>query len=154
MEACSGCGLTIDGGDAACQQLFDEFRVREAADLAPSYASTRLTIDIYSLQHPDRYCVSAKSLAAHLTGLAWALEHDGSDTGLRVLQRWVNGRVDIPKPEIPGVRGEVTIGDVHGVPDREDYLAAVDRWAGSTWTAYASLHAIARRWIDQAVGQA
>jgi len=154
VDACSGCGLKIDGGDVACQQLFDEFRVREAADLAPSYAATRLTVDIYCLQHPDRYCVSAKSLAAHLTGLAWALEHDGSDSGLRSLQRWLNGRVAITKPPVPAARGDMTMGDVHTVPDREAYLAAVDRWARSTWAAYSSLHAIAEQWIDLAVGQA
>jgi hypothetical protein len=154
VDACSGCGLKIDGGEVACQQLFDAFRVREAADLAPSYTATRLTVDIYCLQHPDRYCVSAKSLAAHLTGLAWALEHGGSDAGLRALQRWLNGRVDISKPPIPDARGDMTIGDVHIVHDREAYMAAVDRWARTTWAAYSSLHAIAEQWIDQAVGQA
>ncbi len=154
MDACTGCGLKIEGGAVACQELFDEFRVREAADLAPSYAATRLTVDIYCLQHPERYCVSAKSLAAHLTGLAWALEHGGSDKGLRALQRWLNGRVDITKPPIPQPRGDMTIGDIHTVPDRESYLAAVDRWARSTWTAYSSLHPIAEQWIDQALGQA
>ncbi len=154
MDACSGCGLRIEGGDVPCQQLFDEFRAREAANLAPSYVTTRLTVDIYCLQHPDRYCVSAKSLAAHLTGLAWALEHDGSDEGLRALQRWLNGRVDIRKPPIPEARGDVTIGDIHTVPDREGYVAAVDRWARSTWAAYSSLHTTAEQWIDQAFGQA
>jgi Family of unknown function (DUF5946) len=154
MEACGGCGLEINGGEAACQQLFDAFRAREATDLAPSYAATRLTVDIYCLQHPDRYCVSAKSLAAHLTGLAWALERGGSDAGLRALQRWLNGRVDITKPPVPDFRGAVTIGDVHQVHDREAYLVAVDRWAQATWAAYESLHAIARQWIDLAVGQA
>ena len=73
MDACGGCGLEIVGGEAACQALFDAFRVRETAELAPSYASTRLTVDVYCLQHPDRYCVSAKSLAAHLTGYATLL---------------------------------------------------------------------------------
>jgi hypothetical protein len=154
VDACSGCGLKIDGGDVACQQLFDEFRVREAAHLAPAYAATRLTVDVYCLQHPDRYCVSAKSLAAHLTGLAWALEHGGSDAGLRALQRWLNGRVDITKPSIPAARGDVTIGEVHTVTGRDEYLAAVDPWARSTWAAYSSLHAIAEQWIDMAVGQA
>jgi Family of unknown function (DUF5946) len=92
--------------------------------------------------------VSAKSLAAHLTGLAWALEHGGSDTGLRALQRWLNGRVDITKPPMPQARGEMTIGDVHIVAGRDAYLAEVDRWARSTWAAYSSLHAIAEQ-LDQ-----
>jgi len=154
LDACSGCGLQIAGGEPACQALFDAFRVREAAELAPSYASTRLTIDVYCLQHPDRYCASAKSLAAHLTGLAWAIERGGSDAGLRALQRWLNGRVEISKPPLPELRGTVTVGDLRDINDRASYLVAVDRWSRSTWDAYAALHATARRWIDLAIVQA
>jgi hypothetical protein len=77
MEACAGCGLHVDDGEDGCQRLFDAFRVREMSGLAATYASTRITVDTYCMQHPDRYCVSAKSLAAHLTGLAWALERGG-----------------------------------------------------------------------------
>jgi len=113
------------------------------SELAPSYASTRLTIDIYCLQHPDDYCVSAKSLAAHLTGLCWALEHGGDEWGLRALQRWLNtARLD--KPPIPEHRGELTIADVSSA---SDYLGAQNRWARSTWAAYADLHDLARGWI-------
>ena len=154
MDACSGCDLRIDGADAACQGLFDAFRVREAADLAPSYAFSRLTIDTYCLQHPDRYCVSAKSLAAHLTGVAWVMDRGISEGGLRVMQRWLNGRVDLVKPAVPASRGTLTIGDVHQVADRAAYMAAVTRWARSTWEAYALLQVIARAWIEQAVSEA
>ena len=153
MDACGGCGLAIAGGETACQALFDAFRLHETAELAPSYASTRLTVDVYCLQHPDRYCVSAKSLAAHLTGLAWAIERGGSDAGLRALQRWLNGRVEITKPQVPGFRGTVTIGDLRDITDRESYLLAADGWARSTWDAYAPLHATARLWIDLAIRQ-
>lgn len=30
--ACSGCGLVIEGGLAACEQLFEERRLREFSD--------------------------------------------------------------------------------------------------------------------------
>jgi hypothetical protein len=151
VEACEGCGLLIEGGTAGCQALFDEFRVREAAELAATYAATRLTIDVYCLQHPDRYCVSAKSLAAHLTGVGWALERGADESGLRALQRWLNGRVELVKQPVPAFRGELTIAEVAGVHDRTAYVAAVERWAASTWAAYSSLHEVARTWIDQAV---
>ncbi len=82
LDRCQGCGLVIAHGADGCQDRFDVFRVREARELAPDYRSTRLTIDVYSLQHSERYCVSAKSLAAHLTGVAWSIEHDGSERGL------------------------------------------------------------------------
>jgi hypothetical protein len=151
VEACEGCGLEIEGGTGGCQAAFDQFRAREMTELATSYGSTRLTVDIYCLQHPDRYCVSAKSLAAHLTGASWALERGGDERGLSLLQRWLNGRVELQKPPIPTFRGEVTIGDLAFVEDATAYLTALDRWARSTWAAYAPLHEVARRWIDQAI---
>jgi uncharacterized protein DUF5946 len=151
VEKCEGCGLEIEGGSLGCQAAFDQFRARETTELATSYVSTRLTVDIYCLQHPDRYCASAKSLAAHLTGAGWALERGGDERGLRLLQRWLNGRVELQKPAIPDFRGELTIGDVATVADTAAYLKMLDRWARSTWAAYASLHDVARTWIDHAI---
>lgn len=140
----------VAGGAEGCQRLFDEFRVREVADLATAYASTRLSIDVYCLQHPDRYCVSAKSLAAHLTGLAWAMEHGPDERGLRRLQRALDGPVELVKPPIPRDRGSLTIADVAPAADAESYLKALDAWARSTWNAYGALHEIARAWIARA----
>jgi uncharacterized protein DUF5946 len=151
VEACAGCGLRIEGGTAGCQGLFDEFRARELSELAPSYASTRLSIDVYCLQHPDRYCVSAKSLAAHLTGVGWALERGGGEGGLRALQRWLDGNVHLEKPGVPAHRGAVTIAVMTDATDAEAYLVALDQWARSTWAAYTGLHDVARRWIDAAL---
>jgi hypothetical protein len=143
--------LEIAGGTDGCQALFDQFRLREASELARDYGSTRLTIDIYSVQHPDRYCVSAKSLAAHLTGLCWAVERGGSEAGLRALQRWLNGSVPLNKPDIPKNRGKLTVADIASAVDQPAYAAALDRWARSTWEAYSPLHEVARHWIDEAV---
>jgi hypothetical protein len=153
LGTCAGCGLEIAGGTEGCQALFDQFRLRESAELARGYGSTRLTIDIYSVQHPDRYCVSAKSLAAHLTGLCWAVERGGSEAGLRALQRWLNGSVPLNKPDVPKGRGKLTVADIAGAAETTAYEAALDRWARSTWEAYSPLHAVARRWIDEAVPQ-
>lgn len=153
LGRCAGCGLEIARGTDGCQALFDRFRLRESAELARGYGSTRLTIDIYSVQHPDRYCVSAKSLAAHLTGLCWAVERGGSEAGLRALQRWLNGSVPLNKPDVPKGRGKLTVADIAGAAETTAYEAALDRWARSTWEAYSPLHAVARRWIDEAVPQ-
>ena len=148
---CEGCGLEIAGGTAGCQAMFDEFWAREMSELAPSYASTRLTIDVYCLQHPDRYCVSAKSLAAHLTGVGWAVERGGGEWGLRRLQRWLDSGPALEKPAIPAGHGALTIGYVASAADTDAYVAALDRWARSTWAAYSELHDAAARWIDAAV---
>ncbi|HET7465879.1 MAG TPA: DUF5946 family protein [Candidatus Dormibacteraeota bacterium] len=152
MEECGGCGLRIAGGAEGCQALFDEFRAREMSELAPGYASTRLTVDVYCLQHPDRYCVSAKSLAAHLAGVGWAVERGGGEWGLRQLQRWLDAGPRLQKPALPERRGALTIAGVAPAATTADYVAALDRWARSTWSAYADLHDVARRWIDAAVG--
>ena len=152
-EACEGCGFTVEGGTAGCQRTFDEFRAREMSELAPSYTATRLTVDVYCLQHPDRYCVSAKSLAAHLTGVGWAVERGGGEWGLRALQRWLDSRPQLTKPRLPAHRGKLTIADVAGAPDTDGYLAAQERWARSTWAAYAGLHETARGWIDSALSR-
>lgn len=117
------------------------------AELATSYASTRLTIDVYCLQHPERYCVSAKSLAAHLTGVCWALEHGISEGGLRELRRRLESRRDLVKPPIPADHGKLTVADIASVTGPDEYTKALERWARSTWTAYADLHEIARAWI-------
>lgn len=151
MDVCEGCGLRVAGGTAGCQAMFDEFRAREMSELAPSYASTRLTVDVYCLQHPDRYCVSAKSLAAHLTGAGWALERGGGEWGLRQLQRWLDSGPKLEKPPLPVARGPLTIADVASAADPDAYAAALDRWARATWAAYSDLHDLARRWIDAAV---
>jgi hypothetical protein len=110
-----------------------------------------MMVDAYALQHPERYCVSAKSLAAHLTGLCWAVEHAGNRAiESKPLRRWLNGTPRIEKPVLPAVRGSLTIEDVREPVDPASHAAAVERWARATWDAYSDLHALARRWIREA----
>jgi hypothetical protein len=109
-------------------------------------------VDTYALQHPDRYCVSPKSFAAHLTGLCWTLERSGDRAvGSEALRRWLNGTSRIEKPDLPVFRGNVRIADVTGVEEPVAYGKAVDGWARATWEAYAELHVVARRWIQDAL---
>jgi hypothetical protein len=149
MEPCEGCGLVVDGGTNGCQSLFDELRGGQI--VASTYQMQRLTVDTYCMQHPDRYCVSAKSLAAHLTGLCWALEYSGHPSGPKALQRWLDGRPRIEKPELPPFRGALTVADVIGAPDPVERAAAILRWARTTWEAYSDLHALARHWVEEAL---
>ena len=119
--------------------------------MALSYADTRLSVDVYCLQHPERYCVSAKSLAAHLTGVCWALELGGGEEGLRSLQRWLNGPGHLAKPQIPALRGNLTIADLVARIGQGGYREALGEWARSTWAAYSDLHSLARDWVDEAI---
>jgi len=149
-ERCDGCGLPVAGGTAGCRALFDELIARDFSD--PLYFRChRMLVDTYCLQHPDPYCTSAKSLAAHLCGLCAVLEEDASRAvGTEALRRWLDGRVALGKPELPAFRGELTIADVHGATDPESHGRAVESWARSTWQAYAPLHPLARTWLAQA----
>jgi hypothetical protein len=91
-------------------------------------------------------------LAAHLTGLGVLLERGGSRAvGVEALRRWLEGRPHIEKPEIPSFRGRLTVADVRRTTDPQAYAEDVERWARSTWDAYAALHPLARRWIAEAL---
>lgn len=57
----------------------------------------------------------------------------------------------LDKPAPPAHHGALTIADVARAEGTDAYLAALDRWARSTWSAYSELHEVARRWIDAAV---
>jgi uncharacterized protein DUF5946 len=105
----------------------------------------RLAVDCYACQH-DRYILSARSLAAHLTGLAVATEHGEDPRVLDRLQGWLSRTRELDKPTVPRARGGVTIADVAGVVP-EEYAGAVRRWAASVWEAWREHHDLAREWI-------
>jgi hypothetical protein len=115
------------------------------------FAVHRMFVDTYSLQHPERYCRSAKSLAAHLVGLGLILEEGiSAASGAPALRAWLDGNRELEKPPLPERRGEITLGDVESIADPGPWREAVRGWAVSTWQAYAELHALARRWAAEA----
>ena len=150
--ACSGCGLVVVGGVEGCQALYDDESACQYADVRFA-AWRRMVVDTYCLQHPERYCASAISLAAHLTGLCIAMEHRGREEELNAaIQRWLNRRPDLAKPPIPAARGPLTIAALRSAADINDHRAAVDGWARGTWDAYAALHPVARAWVARVTG--
>jgi hypothetical protein len=151
-EICSGCGRPVPGGTAGCRAAFDELVGRDFAD-ARFFASHRLFVDIYSLQHPDQFCRSAKSLAAHFCGLCLILEEGASAaTGAAALRAWLDGPRALAKPAVlPADRGAITIADVAGIEEPAAWRAALDRWAASTWAAWRDLHEVARTWVAEAM---
>ena len=61
-----------------CQRLFESIGLREYDDMRFARYH-RIVVDVYAMQHPDRYGRSAKSFAAHLTGLcAWLEDETGA----------------------------------------------------------------------------
>jgi hypothetical protein len=142
-DPCPECGAPVGGRDA-CQKLFDDLGLRAFADSRYA-AMRRLAVDSYACQH-DRYIVSGRSLAAHLTGLAVAIDHEGAEQVNDRVQNWLSRTRHVEKPAVPRARGTVTIADVAGAPP-EDYAAAVRRWGDSVWDAWREHHALAREWI-------
>lgn len=141
----------VAGGEDGCQAGFSEITGRNFTDVRFGRFHN-LIVDIYALQHPARYCVSAKSLAAHLCGLCNVVER-GSETAMpnMTLRRWLDGATAIEKPPLPDDRGEMTIADIAELDDPSAFAITVKRWGENVWEAYRPLHAIARPWLDEAL---
>ena len=112
----------------------------------------RLVVDCYSLQH-DRYILSGRSLAAHLTGVCIAIEHGGDPALLRAVQQWLSRTRELAKPAVPVHRGDVTVHEVITAAPEERH-AVVLRWAASSWRAWSAHQELARGWIAAARGAA
>jgi hypothetical protein len=152
-ETCSSCGVAVAGGLEGCQRLFESIGVREYEDMRFGRYH-RMVVDVYAMQHPDRYGRSAKSFAAHLTGLCAWLENEAESQSINAaVQRWLSGPSPIERPVLPTSYGAVTIRELVDEVDPVRYGDLLRSWARSTWEAYAPLHAIARTWIATAVAK-
>jgi hypothetical protein len=150
-EVCGSCGLAVEGGSEGCQRLFESIGLREYEDMRFARYH-RVAVDVYAMQHPDRYGRSAKSFAAHLTGLgAWLDDESRAPSVNASVQRWLNGPSPIERPELPSSYGAVTIRELVDETDPARYGDTLRRWARSTWHAYAPLHGIAQSWIALAL---
>ncbi|MFQ5677111.1 MAG: DUF5946 family protein [bacterium] len=145
MLACS-CGLK---SPEKCKALFEAVIAKEFSDYR--YARVhRLTVDTYSLQHPDPYMISAKSFAAHLTGLCCAMEFGNDRRLLKALQQWLNGNRELQKPTLLEHVGDLTIAHVENARTGEEHETLVYEWAADVWEAYAVYHDLASQWIEMA----
>jgi hypothetical protein len=143
VDPCPECRAPVGGRDA-CQKLFEDLGLRSFSDSRYA-AMRRLAVDCYACQH-DRYILSGRSLAAHLTGLAVAIEYDSAETINERVQSWLSRTRHIEKPSVPRARGAITVADVAVVPAGE-YAGAVRRWADSVWEAWREHQTLAREWI-------
>jgi hypothetical protein len=141
---CPECGAPGAETVEACEKRFQDLGM-ERFDDSELATDWRLIVDCYSVQH-DRYILSGRSLAAHLTGVCIAVEHGGDESMLRGVQQWLSRTRDVPKPAVPALRGDVTIDDViTAVP--EERHAVVMRWAASAWDAWREHQALVRGWV-------
>jgi len=145
---CPSCGAPL-GGREGCQAQFDWLSARAWENPARA-AMHNMVVDTYAMQHPDDYCQSPKSYAAHLTGLCCALEHPGDQKLYWQIPRWLDGPAQIVKPPVIETRGRKTIRTITDAADAA-YPSAVRQWASAVWAAYASQQYLARTWLAEAV---
>lgn len=150
-RSCPECGASLKSDGSTCKQLFEAVIAKEFSDY--TYARThRLTVDVYALQHPDQYMKSAKSFAAHLTGIYAALEHDDKVLIDQQIQQWLNSPVEFlrPEPPPPAQRGKLNIAYVHDASSGEQHQNRVREWAESTWRVWQGYEYLAKSWIGKA----
>jgi hypothetical protein len=136
-------------GEPTCAELRDALLARDFEQPALYFGVHRLAVDSYCVQHSS-YVRSAKSLAAHLCGLCVALERGNDPALLPTLQRWLSTNPAIARPELPAMRGELTIAHVSGIDDPIAYRVAVEEWGRSAWNAYGELQHLSRQWLAMA----
>jgi uncharacterized protein DUF5946 len=158
MDSPMPCPCGLAEGRAACQDLMNDVALRvRALAWTGSMTTWRLMHDVYCLQHEEEYCGRLAGLVVHLGGVCWALEHGGRESGYRALQKYIERKpAEVapypPPPGIPVDRGAITVASLKDANDPERLAAGVDRWARSTWMAYAALQPLARQWVQQALG--
>ncbi|MEW4569465.1 DUF5946 family protein [Tautonia sp. JC769] len=149
---CPSCGAPRVGGLDGCRALFDRLGEREFSD-PEFFRAHRLTVDAYSLQHPEQFMKSSKSAAAHLAGMCWSMERGRSTHLPAPLKRWVDGRKNYARltPPPPRARGTVTVIDVLDAEDAAEHERRVEAWARSAWSAWAGHWSQARAWVVEAL---
>lgn len=149
-DVCESCGAVVAEGRAGCLKMFEEILAREFSDYRYGKIH-RLTVDAYSLQHPDKYMRSGKSFAAHLTGMCAALEYEDAPAINQTVQKWLSTNPDIARPlQLPEQPGNLTIAYIHSASDADEHIKRVREWAQSVWGAWSEHHELARQLIGEA----
>lgn len=149
-NVCEDCGAVVAEGKAGCLKLFEEILAKEFSDYRYGKIH-RLTVDAYSLQHPDPYMRSGKSFAAHLTGIYGALVSEDALAVNQTVQKWLSTNPKIDKPaRLPKQRGNLTITYIHGAIDANEHNKRVQEWARDVWSAWSEYHALAKRLVGEA----
>ena len=155
-STCTECGAVVPPEFGSCDELFMSILRplgMEGVDSPQAAALARLLVDTFGMQHPQRSNKSAKSYAAHLTGLCCGVEYNGAQSVYAALQRWLSRRVEdigITRPTEPEFRGALTIRYVYDAHTPEEFAVRLFQWAEEVWLAYSSQQEIARDWIRRA----
>lgn len=157
---CIGCGgqfPEVDGPThrymesvPGCWACYGEVLSREYSD--PHYRSVhRLTVDAYAIQHPGQPSAqSIRSVALHAISLC-AIFEDGVDFdhATHIIQRAAAGKNRFQWLTPPSCMGSMTIADVYEARTANEHAQLVRQWAQCAWSAWATHHAIFRRWLSE-----
>ena len=147
---CPECGAFVRGGLAGCQAIWDEISFMAFSN--PAYAAMHdLAFDNYCMQHPEQYGRSAKSYAAHLTRLCCGLEYNRDPAVYSAIRQWLDGKVELEKPQLLSERGHLNILSVRAAQNAEEHTQLVQEWARSVWEAYTKQQELARDWVRAAL---
>lgn len=153
IAVCEDCGAVVPEGKAGCLKMFEEILAREFSDYRYGKIH-RLTVDTYSLQHPEAYMRSAKSFAAHLTGMCAALEYENPLAINQTVQKWLSTNPAVAKPaQIPEHRGNLTIGYILSASDVDQHVERVREWAQDVWSAWSDHSDLAKELITKATSK-
>ncbi len=151
-NTCPSCGAEVSGGLKGCDDIFQEVIAREFGDFRYGRVH-RLTVDVYSAQHPVRYMKKFVSQGAHLTGLCWVFEYEGGHSIGKMLKKWYDRKPNKQKITEPEFKGSMTIVDIINAENPEEHIELVRKWGMEIWEAYSDHHDTIRSWVKEAIGE-
>jgi hypothetical protein len=95
---CLCCGANDIGGLQGCIDTF--YALRDIFGGTFTDGIERGIFDGYCMQHPELYCVSAKSMAAHLAFLACWIDHGSPLERFHAVRRGLDGEFKQPKAPV------------------------------------------------------
>jgi hypothetical protein len=157
MIRCPQCGAVVAGVDGpvhayvpsapGCWAAFGELQADELQRFG-RHPAHDLVVDAYMAQHPgdgsDRR--DRQSVFVHLIGLCAVLER-GWPTGRRLLSRRTGERPEYARL-VRHEPGELTVTDMMGAADADQYGARARAWAESVWRSWAPEHERIRKALD------
>ena len=156
---CTECGAEVPPEFSSCDELFMSILTplgMSGAESTYRAALARLFVDTFGMQHPQRSCKSAKSYAAHFTGLCIGVEYGGAPSAYAAVQKWLSRSVEaigITRPTEPDFRATLTVRYIHDAQSPAEQGTRIHEWARDVWAAYSSQHELARGWIRTALGE-
>ena len=144
---CPLCRAPRVGGLEGCHTILHRLQLEFGLGLRESLG--RMAVDAYCLQHPEIYCLSAKSYAAHLAFMAAWMDYSSDMNTIVIALRGFDGPFEEVKPPVLEHRGSLTMADLQSVQTRAELEQKMTAWGQNVWEAYTFLHDTAREYLRE-----